>query len=79
MSKLVFTLYFDNPQMCHHDERRLPNKLGHQYRRSGKIFHLLLPGTAITYYGEEIGMEDIWVSYEDTQDPFAKDNPVSCF
>jgi Glycosidases len=30
---------------------------------------LLLPGTAITYYGEEIGMEDTFISSEQTVDP----------
>lgn len=30
---------------------------------------LLLPGTAITYYGEEIGMEDTLISMEQTVDP----------
>ena len=33
---------------------------------------LLLPGTPTTYQGEEIGMLNIKVSYEDTQDPFGK-------
>ena len=31
---------------------------------------LTLPGTPTTYQGEEIGQQDIWVSYEDTQDPW---------
>jgi alpha-glucosidase len=30
---------------------------------------LLLPGAAITYYGEEIGMEDTFVSWAETVDP----------
>ena len=30
---------------------------------------LLLPGTAITYYGEEIGMEDTFISVKQTVDP----------
>lgn len=30
---------------------------------------LLLPGTAITYYGEEIGMEDTFISFEQRVDP----------
>ena len=30
---------------------------------------LTLRGTPTTYYGDEIGMEDISVSYNDTQDP----------
>jgi len=39
---------------------------------------LTLPGTPTTYYGEEIGMNEIHVSYEDTQDPWGKNlGPVS--
>ena len=33
---------------------------------------LLLPGTPTTYYGEELGMRGISVSYDDTQDPHGK-------
>lgn len=28
-----------------------------------------LPGASVTYYGEEIGMTDVWISWEDTVDP----------
>ncbi|XP_072017778.1 maltase A3-like [Amphiura filiformis] len=58
-----------------HDNNRIGDKLGYQYKRAANILNLLLPGTPTTYYGEEIGMEDIWVSYNDTQDPYAKNNP----
>ena len=30
---------------------------------------LLLPGVSVTYNGEEIGMENRWISWEDTIDP----------
>lgn len=30
---------------------------------------LLLPGVSVTYNGEEIGMENTWISWEDTKDP----------
>jgi alpha-glucosidase len=30
---------------------------------------LLLPGVAVTYYGEEIGMEDVKLSWQETVDP----------
>jgi len=33
------------------------------------MLNLLVKGTAVTYYGEEIGMEDTWISWEDTVDP----------
>ena len=31
-----------------------------------------LPGTAVTYYGEELGMHDVKVAFKDSQDPVAK-------
>lgn len=30
--------------------------------------NMMLPGTSVTYQGEEIGMRDGYVSWEDTQD-----------
>jgi len=30
---------------------------------------LTLPGTPTTYYGEEIGMEDVFYTYNETKDP----------
>lgn len=32
----------------------------------------LLPGVAVTYYGEEIGMKDTYISWNQTVDPQAK-------
>lgn len=65
--------------MGNHDNFRISDRLGAKYVRAINTLNLLLPGTATTYYGEELGMENIYVSYEDTQDPFAKNNPVSFF
>lgn len=31
-----------------------------------------LPGTTVTYYGEEIGMHDVLVEFQDSQDVLAK-------
>ena len=33
------------------------------------MISLMLPGVAVTYYGEEIGMVNTEVSWEDTVDP----------
>lgn len=38
---------------------------------------LTLPGTPTTYYGEEIGMENINVTQSQIQDPAGKYNAVS--
>ena len=41
---------------------------------------LLLPGTAIVYYGDELGMSDSAsaISCEDTMDPYAKEPYAEC-
>ncbi len=43
------------------------------------MLNLLLPGTPNIYYGEELGMSNIDVQYEDILDPWGKNNPVSGF
>ncbi|CAL1531391.1 unnamed protein product [Lymnaea stagnalis] len=55
-----------------HDRHRATAKFGRQYADLLNVLLLTLKGTPTTYYGEEIGMEEISVSYEDTQDPFGK-------
>lgn len=58
-----------------HDTSRITERLGVQNARAMNILNLLLPGTPTTYYGEEIAMEGIWVPYNETQDPYAINNP----
>jgi len=33
------------------------------------MIYLLMPGTSVTYYGEEINMDNTFVTWEQTQDP----------
>ncbi|KAJ8038477.1 Neutral and basic amino acid transport protein rBAT [Holothuria leucospilota] len=58
-----------------HDQKRIASRLGDKFVRASNTLNILLPGTATTYYGEEIGMQDVWVSYEESQDPWAVNNP----
>ena len=46
--------------------------LGAEYASALNMMLLLLPGTPTTYYGEEIAMRPIHVTYEETQDPVGK-------
>ena len=46
--------------------------LGAEYASALNMILLLLPGTPTTYYGEEIAMRPIHVTYEETQDPVGK-------
>lgn len=52
-----------------HDKRRLASRFGPALVDGMIMVQQLLPGTSVTYYGEEIGMEDTYISWEDTQDP----------
>ena len=52
-----------------HDQSRMANRFGRGLIDGLLMVQFLLPGTPVTYYGEEIGMEDTFISWEDTQDP----------
>lgn len=55
-----------------HDRHRIANRHGPEYADAFNILLLTLKGTPTTYYGEEIGLADIAVSFEETQDPWGK-------
>ncbi|KAK7070732.1 hypothetical protein SK128_004086, partial [Halocaridina rubra] len=75
--KSIIDLWLDNmPEgrwpnwvLGNHDRGRVATRLGKDLVDALNMMSLLLPGTACTYYGEEIGMENTWISWEDTQDP----------
>ncbi|XP_041359919.1 maltase 1-like isoform X3 [Gigantopelta aegis] len=48
---------------------RVSKKFGLEFVNVYNMLLLTLWGTPTTYYGEELGMEEIQVSFEDTQDP----------
>ncbi|XP_050459031.1 alpha-glucosidase-like [Cataglyphis hispanica] len=52
-----------------HDKSRLVTRYGLERAQAVTVLTLLLPGVSVTYNGEEIGMEDTWISWEDTKDP----------
>uniref|UniRef100_A0A3B1KAR1 Amino acid transporter heavy chain SLC3A1 n=1 Tax=Astyanax mexicanus TaxID=7994 RepID=A0A3B1KAR1_ASTMX len=56
-----------------HDKPRMSDRAGEEYVKVINMLLLTLPGTPTTYYGEEIGMENVNVSV--TQDPFGKFDP----
>ncbi|XP_076830310.1 amino acid transporter heavy chain SLC3A1 [Brachyhypopomus gauderio] len=56
-----------------HDKPRMSSRAGREYVRAINMLLLTLPGTPTTYYGEEIGMENVNVSV--IQDPFGKFDP----
>ncbi|XP_072940566.1 maltase A1-like [Epargyreus clarus] len=54
-----------------HDQSRLASRLGDSRVDAMNMLALILPGIAVTYQGEEIGMTDGFVSLNDTKDPQA--------
>ncbi|XP_042865643.1 maltase A1-like [Penaeus japonicus] len=52
-----------------HDNGRVGSRFGVDLIDALNMLILLLPGTPVTYYGEEIGMVNTPVSWEETQDP----------
>ncbi|MBN3320190.1 SLC31 protein, partial [Atractosteus spatula] len=57
-----------------HDKSRILSRTGKEYINVINMLLLTLPGTPTTYYGEEIGMENINVSVSEIQDPLGKFN-----
>lgn len=56
-----------------HDQPRVGSRYGTDRIDSINMLLMTLPGIAVTYYGEEIGMEDFKdIPREDTQDPTAR-------
>ncbi|KAJ9585850.1 hypothetical protein L9F63_020492 [Diploptera punctata] len=52
-----------------HDQKRVGTRFGPGKIDIMNVISLLLPGSGITYNGDEIGMVDEIISYEDTVDP----------
>ncbi|HWG86010.1 MAG TPA: alpha-amylase family glycosyl hydrolase, partial [Deinococcales bacterium] len=55
-----------------HDNSRIASRLGPQVARVAQMLLLTLRGTPTLYYGDEIGMRDVPVPPELTQDPQGK-------
>ena len=62
-------IIFFSTQLGNHDRKRVSKKFGLQFVNVFNMLLLTVWGTPTTYYGEELGMEEIQVTFEDTQDP----------
>jgi alpha-glucosidase len=61
--------------MGNHDRHRVASRVGTDQARVANILLLTLRGTPTTYYGEEIGMENVPIPPEFVQDPPAVNMP----
>ncbi|KOB77337.1 Alpha amylase [Operophtera brumata] len=62
-----------------HDNSRVASRFSPELVDGVNMIVLLMPGVAVTYMGEEIGMVDGYVSWEDTVDPSGcnTDDPIN--
>ncbi|KAH8355097.1 hypothetical protein KR093_005411 [Drosophila rubida] len=53
-----------------HDKRRAASRYGLEHIDGMNMLVMILPGASVTYQGEELGMTDGQISWEDTVDPW---------
>lgn len=58
-----------------HDKSRIASRVGREQARIAAILLLTLKGTPTMYYGDEIGMQDVFIPPEQVQDPHEKNVP----
>lgn len=58
-----------------HDQPRITSRVGVQQAKIAAMLLLTLRGTPTMYYGDEIGMRDVPVPFEEVQDPQGKNMP----
>lgn len=61
----------DLPVFCfsNHDQSRIASRIGVDEARAAAVLQLTLPGLAIMYYGDELGMIDRAIPRDQVQDP----------
>ena len=64
-----------NYVMGNHDEPRLASRLGPVQARQAAMLLLTLRGTPTLYYGDELGMTDVFIPPDRQQDPFGRRMP----
>lgn len=69
--------YSPRDQVGNHDNPRISSGAGGLYVPVINMLLLTLPGTATTYYGEEIGMRNINLTDTGSLDPAGRYNTVS--
>jgi len=70
-SGLKHIIYNKSLQMGNHDQRRVGSRYGENRIDLMNMLQMFLPGVSITYQGEELGMTDLDISWEDSRDPAA--------
>ncbi len=58
-----------------HDKARIATRAGHQQAKVAAMLLLTLRGTPTLYYGDELGMENVFIPPEKVQDPWELNVP----
>ncbi|XP_033743449.1 alpha-glucosidase-like [Pecten maximus] len=58
-----------NFQVGNHDNGRVASRVGKTKSGAVTMLLLTLPGTPTSYYGDEIGMQDVFYAFNETRDP----------
>ena len=65
--------------MGNHDKRRVGSRYGEKRIDLMNMLQMFLPGVSVTYMGDEIGMVDLDISWEDSVDPAACNSHPSIY
>lgn len=58
-----------------HDKPRLASRLGEKQAKCAAVLLMTLPGMIFIYYGEELGMKNVYIAPDRVVDPAAKNDP----
>jgi alpha-glucosidase len=61
--------------LSNHDQKRIASRIGVDEARVAAMLLLTLRGTPTLYYGDEIGMERVYIPPEEVHDPWEKNEP----
>ncbi|ALC40929.1 Mal-A5, partial [Drosophila busckii] len=62
-----------------HDQPRVASRLGTDRVNMLHMLTATLPGAMVSYQGEELGMTNVWISWQDTVDPSACNSNSSIY
>lgn len=73
--KLVGSNYIPTYVLGNHDRHRITSRIGEKNARVAAMLLLTLRGIPTIYYGDELGMKDVFIPKDQIQDPFEKNMP----
>jgi alpha-glucosidase len=82
VNQVIFDYYSALPKgawpnwvLGNHDKARIATRIGKLQARIAAMLLFTLPGTLTMYYGEELGMQNVPIPFEEVQDPAERNEP----